>query len=67
MLSYENTQQIILLAVNDIVFLGAPRGFKEIKKEIEEVNIENIKESVDKYLNPESIFTTMLAPKDFTL
>jgi predicted Zn-dependent peptidase len=65
MLSYENTQQIITMAVNDILFLGAPRGFEEIKKEIEEVNIENIKECVDKYLNPESIFTTMLAPKDF--
>ncbi len=65
MLRYEDTQQIITMAVNDILFLGAPRGFEEIKKEIGEVNIENIKESVDKYLNPESIFTTLLAPKDF--
>lgn len=67
MLRYENTQQIIAMAVNDILFLGAPRGFEETKKEIEEVNIENIKESVDKYLNPESIFTTLLTPKDFTV
>ena len=66
MLRYEDTQQIIMMAVNDILFLGKPRGLEEIKKEIEEVNIENIKECVDKYLDTESIFTTMLAPKDFT-
>lgn len=65
MLNYENTQQIVGMAANDILFLGAPRGFEEIKKEIKEVNIENIKESVDKYLNPKSIFTTLLAPKNF--
>jgi len=67
MLKYEDTQQIITMAVNDILFLGKPRGFEELKKEIEEVNIENIKESVDKYLNPDSIFTTMLAPKNFEI
>lgn len=65
MLNYENTQQIIRMAANDILFFGAPRGFEEIKKEIKEVNIDNIKESVDKYLNPKSIFTTLLAPKNF--
>ena len=67
MLSYENTQQIIMMAANDIFFSGAPRGFEEVKKEIEEVTIENVEESVKKYLNPEFIFTTMLAPKDFTV
>ena len=66
MLKYEDTQQIITMAVNDILFLGKPRGFEELKKEIEEVTIENVEESVKKYLNPESIFTTMLAPRDFT-
>lgn len=65
LLNYEDTSQIIMMAVNDILFLGRPRGLEEIKKEIEEVKIEDIKESVDKYLNPKSIFTTMLAPKDF--
>jgi len=65
MLNYENTQEIIMLAVNDILFLGRPRGFEKIKKEIKEVKIKDIEESVDKYLNPKSIFTTMLAPKGF--
>lgn len=67
MLNSEDTGQIIQRAADDILFLGNPRGFEEIKKEIEEINIENIKESVDKYLNQESIFTTMLAPKDFVV
>jgi len=66
MLSYEDTREVIYSAADDILFLGRPRGFEEIKKEIEEVSIEDIKKSVDKYLNPDSIFTTMLAPKDFT-
>lgn len=67
MLSYENTQDIIMWAVTDILFLGRPRGLEEIKKEIEEVRIEDIKNAVDKYLNPKSIYTTMLAPKNFKL
>jgi len=65
MLSYENTSDIIRRTSNDIIFLGRPRGFEEIKKEIEEVQIEDIKKTVDKYLNPKAIYTTMLAPKDF--
>ncbi|MDP2947486.1 MAG: pitrilysin family protein [Nanoarchaeota archaeon] len=66
-LEYENTQDVIYSVTNDILFFGRPRGFEEIKKEIEEVAIGNIEESVNKYLNPDSIFTTMLAPKDFTV
>jgi predicted Zn-dependent peptidase len=65
MLNYENTLDIAQWAVNDILFLGRPRGFQEIKKEIEEVKIEDIERVVDKYLKPEMIYTTFLAPKDF--
>ena len=65
MLDYENTANIVKLAANDILFFGNPRGVEEIKKEIEEVTIENIKEAVNKYLKPELIFTTMLAPLNF--
>lgn len=65
MLNYENTEDIIMRTANDVLFFGRPRGFEEIKKEIEEVKIEDIKNAVDKYLNPKSIYTTMLAPKDF--
>ena len=65
MLRYESAQEVIYSAADDIRFLGRPRGFREIKKEIEEVGIEDIKKSVDKYLNPDSIYITMLAPNDF--
>ncbi len=65
LLSYENTSNIIHMAAGDITFLGYPRGFQEVKKEMEEVTIDNIKRAVDMYLKPEQILTTMLAPNDF--
>lgn len=67
MLNYENTLDIVQWAVNDILFWGRPRGFEEIKREIEEVKIEDIEKAVDKYLKPEMIYTTFLAPKDFKI
>lgn len=67
LLNYENTGDIIMRAMKDITFLGHPRGFEEVKKEIEEVDIDNIKQAVDKYLKPEQILTIMLAPKDFVV
>lgn len=67
MLGYENSGSVVKWAANDIFFLGYPREFEEIKKEIDEVRIENINGAVDKYLKPESIYTVMLAPKDFVL
>jgi len=65
MLRYENTLDVFFIATDDILFLGKPRDIIEMQKEIEAVRIEVIKESVDRYLRPEQIFTTMLAPKDF--
>ena len=66
LLAYENTSNIIHMAAGDITFLGYPRGFQEVKKEMEEVTIDNVKQAVDTYLKPEQILTTMLAPKDFS-
>ena len=65
LLAHEDTGDIIRMAERDITFLGYPRGLEETKKEIEEVNIDNIKQAVDKYLKPEQILTIMLAPNDF--
>ncbi|MDP3052330.1 MAG: pitrilysin family protein [bacterium] len=65
MLRYENTLDVFFATTDDIVFLGRPRGLEEIKKEIEEVTIDDIRKSVDKYLNPDLIYITMLAPKNF--
>ncbi len=56
---------IIRGAANEITFFGAPRGYKEILKEIEEVTIGDIEKAVDKYLKPEMFYTTILAPNDF--
>lgn len=66
MLSFENTARILSSAVSNIVLLGAPK-LEEMQKQIKEVKIENITEVVEKYLNPELIFTVMLAPKDFEI
>jgi predicted Zn-dependent peptidase len=65
LLAYEHTGDIISRAEGDITFLGHPRGFEEIKKEIEEVSIDDVQRAVNEYLKPEQILTTMLAPKDF--
>ena len=37
LLAYENTSNIIHMAAGDITFLGYPRGFQEVKKEMEEI------------------------------
>lgn len=64
-LLYENTSDIINTAAYDIAFIGEPRDYEKIVKEIKEVNIDDIEKAVNKYLKPELIFTTMLAPLNF--
>ena len=64
-LLYQNTRDIIDIAARDIAFVGEPRGYDQIVKEIKEVNIDNIKNVVDRYLKPEMLYTTMLVPNDF--
>lgn len=64
-LLYENTSDIINAATQDISFIGEPRDYEKIIKEIKEVNIGDIERAVDKYLNPELIFTTIIAPLKF--
>ncbi len=61
----ENTSDIINTAAKDITFIGEPRDYKKTIEEIKEVNIDDIKKAVDRYLKPELIFTTMVAPLDF--
>lgn len=65
LLNYESTWYIAASAVSEIFLFGAPRGFEEIKKEIESVSIDDIEKAVNKYLRPELIYTTLLAPNDF--
>ena len=64
---FETPSAIIGGAAIDVSFLGFPRGYNEILKDIKEINIDDIKQAVDKYLKPEMFYTTILAPKDFIL
>lgn len=64
-LAYEDTGRIINIAARDIAVLGEPKDYEKIVKEIKEVDIDDIEKAVDKYLKPELIFTTMLAPLNF--
>lgn len=64
-LDYEDTGEILFQAADDIVYLDRPRGFDEIKEEIQSVKIENITKAVDKYLRKDLFFTTILAPLSF--
>lgn len=64
-LLYENTFDIINAAAYDIAFISEPRDYEKIIKEIKEVNINDVKKAVDKYLKPKLIFTTILAPLNF--
>lgn len=65
MLQYENTADIINIAAYDIATKNYPKDYEQLKKEIEEVNINNIESAVNKYLKPELFIETIVAPKDF--
>ena len=64
-LNFENMSNVIGTAASDITFLGAPRGYKQIKSEIEKVTIGDIKKSVDRYLSKDEMFRAMLVPQGF--
>jgi len=64
-LNFENMSNVIGIAARDITFLDSPRGYDQIKSEIEKININDIERVVDKYLSKEKIYTSMLVPKGF--
>lgn len=66
-INYENAKDIINIAARDIAAVGKPKGYEEIIKEIEEVDIKDIENAVNKYLKPELLYTCILAPNNFTL
>lgn len=67
MLGIENTGSILKKSLDEILFLGKPRDFHEIIKEIKETRIKDITNVVNKYLKPEQFYITILAPKDFKI
>lgn len=64
---YEDTARIINMAAQDIAFTDEPKGYNQILKEIKEVNIKNINDTVEKYLKPSLIYTSILAPNNSDL
>ncbi len=64
-LDFENMSNVIRIAASDITFLGSPRGYEQIKSEIEKVKIDEIEKSVNKYLSKENISKSMLVPQKF--
>lgn len=64
-INYENANDIINIAARDIAAVGKPKGYEEVIKEIQEIDIKDIKNAVDKYLKPELLYTCMLAPNNF--
>jgi predicted Zn-dependent peptidase len=64
-LDFENMSNVIRIAASDITFLGSPRGYEQIKSEIEKVTIGDIEKSVDKYLSKDKISRSMLVPQKF--
>lgn len=63
-LRYENTADIISIAAEDIAYTGRPRGYDELKQEIEAVRIEDVEKAVNDYLQPDSFRTAFLIPSE---
>lgn len=55
---------ILRKAAFDTILFGAPRGYEEIKKRIEEITIQEIENIVKKFLKPENFTTVLLMPED---
>ncbi len=64
-LDFENMSNVIRIAASDITFLGSPRGYEQIKSEIEKITIEDVGRAVDKYLLADKLSKTLLVPEDF--
>jgi predicted Zn-dependent peptidase len=64
-LNFENMSDVIGIAARDITFLGVPRGYEQIKSEIEKVTIDDVGKSVDKYFVKDKVCRSMLVPQGF--
>ncbi len=66
-LIFENPGKIIESAAHDILYGEKPKGYDEIKNEIESISIQDVEKAVDTYLNPEDIRQILLVPKDLKI
>lgn len=65
-MNFENTEEIINLAAQDIVENGEPRNYKGLKGEIDSISIKDIEEAVNLYLSPDKLKQIILMPKPET-
>ncbi len=64
-LHFENMLDVITCAAEDITYLGAPRGYEQVRSEIIQVTITEVEKVVDKYLSREKFSRAMLVPQGF--
>ena len=62
-LSYENTSNILMNAVRDVLETGKPKSQQERMNAVKSVTIEDVKKAVIMYLTPERMIRVMLKPK----
>jgi predicted Zn-dependent peptidase len=62
-LSNEKPSEIIENAAIDVAIYGRPRSVSSIKRQIEDIEIAEIIEVVDRYLKPENLIKVFIAPK----
>lgn len=60
---FESPQSILQSSLLDILYQGKPRGYDEIIKEIGSITIEEVKEAVNRYLDPARIVKVTLLPR----
>ncbi len=62
-LHFENMLEVITGAAEDIIYLGAPRGFEQVRSEIGQVTIVEVEKVVDKYLSREKFSRALFVPQ----
>ncbi len=62
-LVFEDIQLLVHSAAENILAESGPKGYDEIKEEINSVTIEEVEAAVDKYLAPETTAGVVLLPK----
>lgn len=66
-LRYESMGNIINIAAEDIAYTGMPKGYEELKKEIEAITIDDIEQAVTDYLQPDFFKTALLIPSNLAV
>ena len=63
-LAFEHTGGILGMAASDILEQGKPKGYKELKEEIMDIQIKDVISAVDAFLKPADIREALLVPQE---